>query len=214
MLEEFVKNVQGFLMSPAGAFKQAGTKTLGAAYQYYAMLLVIFTILYGIVTLAVGAFMFNGYVQQLSMVPLIGKLLSAQLAKFGAFVMVAQLFYVYMVFLLLLFGIFLVGFLLHAFVILMDGKKGVNDTLKTTMYAATPGLLLGWIPFICIIGWVWSFVLLILGFRDNNGLSFEKAIMVAVIPVVLWLVMLALGIGVISTFMGALASLLPGPFSR
>lgn len=214
MLEEFVKNVHGFLMSPAGAFKQAGTKTLGAAYQYYAMLLVIFTILYGIVTLAVGAFMFNGYVQQLSMVPLIGKLLSAQLAKFGAFVMVAQLFYVYMVFLLLLFGIFLVGFLLHAFVILMDGKKGVNDTLKTTMYAATPGLLLGWIPFICIIGWVWSFVLLILGFRDNNGLSFEKAIMVAVIPVVLWLVMLALGIGVISTFMGALASLLPGPFSR
>jgi len=214
MLEEFVKNVQGFLMSPAEAFKQAGTKTLGAAYQYYAMLLIIFTILYGIVTLAVGAFMFNGYVQQLSMVPLIGKLLSAQLAKFGAFVMVAQLFYVYMVFLLLLFGIFLVGFLLHAFVILMDGKKGVKETLKTTMYAATPGLLLGWIPFICIIGWVWSFVLLILGFRDNNGLSFEKAIMVAVIPAVLWLLMLALGIGVISTFMGALASLLPGPFSR
>lgn len=214
MLEEFVKNVQGFLMSPAEAFKQAGTKTLGAAYQYYAMLLIIFTILYGIVTLAVGAFMFNGYVQQLSMVPLIGKLLSAQLAKFGAFVMVAQLFYVYMVFLLLLFGVFLVGFLLHAFVILMDGKKGVKDTLKTTMYAATPGLLLGWIPFICIIGWVWSFVLLILGFRDNNGLSFEKAIMVAVIPAVLWVLMLALGIGVISTFMGALASLLPGPFSR
>lgn len=201
-------------MSPAEAFKQAGTKTLGAAYQYYAMLLIIFTILYGIVTLAVGAFMFNGYVQQLSMVPLIGKLLSAQLAKFGAFVMVAQLFYVYMVFLLLLFGVFLVGFLLHAFVILMDGKKGVKDTLKTTMYAATPGLLLGWIPFICIIGWVWSFVLLILGFRDNNGLSFEKAIMVAVIPAVLWVLMLALGIGVISTFMGALASLLPGPFSR
>jgi|WetSurMetagenome_2_1015567.scaffolds.fasta_scaffold289714_1 hypothetical protein len=213
MLEEFVKNVQGFLMSPVEAFKQVGSKTLGAAYQYYATLLVIFSILYGIVTLAVGTFMFNGYVQQLSMVPLVGKLLSAQLAKFGAFVLASQLFYVYMVFLVLLFGVFLVGFLLHVFVILMDGKKGVKETLKTTMYAATPGLLLGWIPFICIIGWVWSFVLLILGFRENNGFSFEKAVLVAVIPVVLGLIMLVLGVAVVSTFIGALVSLLPKPFS-
>ena len=210
MFEEFVKNVKGFLMSPVEAFKQAGVKSLGAAYQYYAMLLVIFTVLYGIVTLAIGAFMFNGYVQQVSMVPLIGKVLSAELAKFGAFVMVSQLLYVYMVFLALLFGVFLAGFLLHAFVILMDGKKGVKETLKTTMFAATPGLLLGWIPFICIIGWAWSFVLLILGFRDNNGLSFEKAVLVAVLPVVLGLIMYVLGIAVFSTFIASLVSLLPG----
>jgi hypothetical protein len=214
MLEEFVKNVKGFLMSPVEAFKQTGAKTLGAAYQYYTMLLVIFTILYGIVTLAVGAFMFNSYVQELSMVPLVGKLLSAQLAKFGAFVMVAELFYVYAVFLALLFGVFLAGFLLHVFVILMDGKKGVKETLKTTMFAATPGLLLGWIPLVCIIGWVWSFVLLILGFRDNNGLSFEKAVLVVIIPVILVLILLVLGISVVSTFLGALVSLLPTPFSK
>lgn len=210
MFEEFVKNVKGFLMSPVEAFKQAGAKSLGAAYQYYAMLLVIFTVLYGIVTLAIGAFMFNGYVQQVSMVPIIGKVLSAELAKFGAFVMVSQLLYVYMVFLALLFGVFLAGFLLHAFVILMDGKKGVKETLKTTMFAATPGLLLGWIPFVCIIGWAWSFVLLILGFRDNNGLSFEKAVLVAVLPVVLGLIMYVLGIAVFSTFIASLVSLLPG----
>jgi len=210
MFEEFVKNVKGFLMSPVEAFKQAGAKSLGAAYQYYAMLLVIFTVLYGIVTLAIGAFMFNGYVQQVSMVPIIGKVLSAELAKFGAFVMVSQLLYVYMVFLALLFGVFLAGFLLHAFVILVDGKKGVKETLKTTMFAATPGLLLGWIPFICIIGWAWSFVLLILGFRDNNGLSFEKAVLVAVLPVVLGLIMYVLGIAVFSTFIASLVSLLPG----
>lgn len=210
MFEEFVKNVKGFLMSPVEAFKQAGAKSLGAAYQYYALLLVIFTVLYGIVTLAVGAFMFSGYVQQVSMIPLNGKVLSVELAKFGAFAMVSQLFYVYMVFLALLFGVFLAGFLLHAFVILMDGKKGVKETLKTTMFAATPGLLLGWIPYICIIGWAWSFVLLILGFRDNNGLSFEKAVLVAVLPVVLGLLMSVLGIAVVSTFIASLVSLLPG----
>jgi hypothetical protein len=213
MFEEFVKNVQGFLMSPGAAFKRVGTKSLGAAYQYYVLLLIIFTVLYGIVTLAIGAFMFNSYVQQVSMVPLVGKILSLQLAKFATFVTVTQLFFVYMVFLVLLFAVFLVGFLLHAFVLLMDGKKDVKETLKTTMYAATPVLLLGWIPFVCIIGWVWSFVLLILGFRDHNGLSFEKAALVAIIPIVLGLIMLVLGVSVISTFIGAFVSLLPKPFS-
>ena len=150
---------------------------------------------------------------RLSVVPLIGKVLSAQLAKFGAFVMVSELLYVYLVFLVLLFGVFLAGLVFHAFVILMDGKKGVRETIKTTMYAATPGLLLGWIPFVSIIGWVWSFVLLILGFRDNNGLSFEKAVFVAVIPVVLGLIMMILGMAVVSTFLGALISLLPKSFS-
>jgi len=212
MLEEFVKNVQGFLMSPVEAFKQVGSKTLGAAYQYYATLLVIFSILYGIVTLAVGTFMFNGYVQQLSMVPLVGKLLSAQLAKFGAFVLASQLFYVYMVFLVLLFGVFLVGFLLHVFVILMDGKKGVKETLKTTMYAATPGLLLGWIPFINVIGGIWSFVLLILGFRENNGLSLEKSVIAALLPLVLWWILLILASVVVSSFFGALAQIMPAIF--
>lgn len=211
MFEEFVKNVQGFLTSPVTAFKQVGTKSLGVAYQYYAMLLIVFTFLYGIVTLAIGAFMFNGYVQQVSMVPLVGKILSAQLAKFGAFVMVSQLLFVYLIFLALLFGVFVAGFLLHAFVILMDGKKGVSETIKTTMYAATPGFLLGWIPFICIIGWVWSFVLLILGLRNNNGLSFEKAVLVAAVPVIMGLIMLVLGTAVVSTFLAALVSLLPGP---
>ncbi|MEI6840152.1 MAG: YIP1 family protein [Methanomicrobiales archaeon] len=212
MFEEFIKNVMGFLTCPVTAFKQVGATSLGVAYQYYTMLLVIFTVLYGIVTLALGAFMFNSYVQQVSMVPLIGKIVSAELAKFGTFVLVSQFFYVYMVFVALLFGVFLAGLLLHIFVILMDGKKGVTETVKTTMYAATPGLLLGWIPFICIIGWAWSFVLLILGFQDNNGLSFEKAVLVAVIPVVLGLLMITLGNVVISTFLGALVSLLPGPF--
>jgi hypothetical protein len=213
MYEDFGKNVKGFLMSPVESFKQAGTKSLGVAYQYYVMLLIIFTALYGVVTLVVGTVMFNAYVQQVSVIPLVGKALSTELAKFGTFVLVSELLYVYLVFLVLLFGIFFAGLLLHVFVLFSEGKKGVRETIKTTMYAATPGLLLGWIPFISIIGWVWSFVLLILGLRDNNGLSFEKAVFVAVIPVVLGLIMLILGMSVVSTFLGALVSLLPRPFS-
>jgi len=212
MLDALVKTVMGFLMSPVEAFKQVGGKTLGAAYQYYAMLVLIFSILFGFVTLIMGAVMLNTLVQQVSMIPLIGRLISVELAKFGTFIATSQLFVVYLVFLALLFGVFFVGLFLHVFVVLMDGKKSVKETLKTTMFAATPILLLGWIPFIGILGGIWSFVLLILGFRDNNGLSLEKSVIAAILPVVLWWILLILGATMISSFFGALQSLVPALF--
>jgi hypothetical protein len=214
MLDAFVTTVKGFLMSPAEAFKQVGAKSLGAAYQYYAMLVLIFSILFGIVTLIMGAVMLNTLVQEVSMIPLVGTLLSTNLAKFGTFIATTQLFVVYLVFLTLLFGVFFVGFFLHLFVLLMDGKKGVRETIKTTMFAATPMLLLGWIPFIGILGGIWSFVLLILGLRDNNGLSLEKSVIAAILPVVLWWILLILGAVVVSSFFGALQSLVPAIFSK
>jgi hypothetical protein len=214
MLDAFVTTVKGFLMSPAEAFKQVGAKSLGAAYQYYAMLVLIFSILFGIVTLIMGAVMLNTLVQEVSMIPLVGTLLSTNLAKFGTFIATTQLFVVYLVFLALLFGVFFVGFFLHLFVLLMDGKKGVRETIKTTMFAATPMLLLGWIPFIGILGGIWSFVLLILGLRDNNGLSLEKSVIAAILPVVLWWILLILGAVVVSSFFGALQSLVPAIFSK
>jgi hypothetical protein len=214
MLDAFVTTVKGFLMSPAEAFKQVGAKSLGAAYQYYAMLVLIFSILFGIVTLIMGAVMLNTLVQEVSMIPLVGTLLSTNLAKFGTFIATTQLFVVYLVFLTLLFGVFFVGFFLHLFVLLMDGKKGVRETIKTTMFAATPMLLLGWIPFLGILGGIWSFVLLILGFRDNNGLSLEKSVIAAILPVVLWWILLILGAVVVSSFFGALQSLVPAIFSK
>ena len=94
MYEDFGKNVKGFLLSPVEAFKQTGEKSLGVAYQYYVMLLVIFTALYGVVTLVVGAVMFNSYIQQVSFIPLIGKLLSTNLAKFSTFVTVSEILYI------------------------------------------------------------------------------------------------------------------------
>jgi hypothetical protein len=212
MLDAFIKTVMGFLMAPVEAFKQVGGKTLGAAYQYYALLVLICSILLGVVTLVMGAIMLNSLVQEIAMIPLVGTLISTNLAKFGTFIATSELFVVYLVFLALLFGVFFVGIFLHFFVLLMDGKKGLEETLKTTMFAATPALVLGWIPFIGIIGWLWSFVLLILGFRENNGLSLEKSVIAAILPVVLWWILLILGAVVVSSFFGALQSLVPAIF--
>ena len=152
MLDAFVKTVMGFLTSPAEAFKQVEGKTVGAAYQYYAMLVLIFSILFGAVTIIMGSIMLNSHVQEIAMLPLIGSVLSANLAKFGTFIATTQLLVAYVVFLALLFGVFFVGFFLHMFVLLMDGKKSIWETVKTTMFASTPLLLIGWIPYIGVIG--------------------------------------------------------------
>ena len=212
MLDAFVTTVKGFLMSPAEAFKQVGAKSLGAAYQYYAMLVLIFSILFGAVTMIMGSMMLNSHVTEIAMLPLVGSVLSTNLAKFGTFIATTQLLVAYMVFLALLFGVFLVGFFLHLFVLLMDGKKGIRETIKTTMFAATPLLLIGWIPYVGVIGGIWSFVLLILGFRDNNGLSLEKSVIAALLPVVLWWILMILGLAMVSSFFGALQSLVPAMF--
>jgi hypothetical protein len=212
MLDAFVKTVMGFLTSPAEAFKQVEGKTVGAAYQYYAMLVLIFSILFGAVTMIMGSIMLNSHVQEIAMIPLIGNVLSANLAKFGTFIATTQLLVAYVVFLALLFGVFFVGFFLHMFVLLMDGKKSIWETVKTTMFASTPLLLIGWIPYIGVIGGIWSFVLVILGFRDNNGLSLEKSVIAALLPVVLWWILMILGLAMVTSFFGALQSLVPAMF--
>jgi hypothetical protein len=176
------------------------------------MLVLIFSILFGAVMMIMGSMMLNSHVQQIAMIPMVGTLLSTNLAKFGTFIATTQLFVAYVVFLALLFGVFFVGFFLHLFVLLMDGKKGVRETIKTTMFAATPMLLIGWIPYVGAIGGIWSFVLLILGFRDNNGLSLEKSVIAALLPVVLWWILMVLGLVVVSSFFGALQSLVPAIF--
>jgi hypothetical protein len=212
MLDAFVTTVKGFLMSPAEAFKQVGAKSLGASYQYYAMLVLIFSILYGAVSMIMTSMVLNSHVQEIAMIPWIGPVLSTNLAKFGTFIATTQLFVAYAVFLALLFGIFFVGFFLHMFVLLMDGKKGIRETIKTTMFAATPMLVIGWIPYIAVIGWIWSFVLLILGFRDNNGLTLEKSVIAAILPIVLWWILMILGLVMVTSFFGALQSLVPAMF--
>ena len=54
MFDDLLDEMKGFLMSPSATFKKTNGKSLGAAYQYYVALLVIFTVLYGIVVVSHG----------------------------------------------------------------------------------------------------------------------------------------------------------------
>ena len=97
---------------------------------------------------------------------------------------------------------------MHAFVVLMGGKNGATQTIKTTMYASTPFLLLGWIPFVSIIVYIWSIVLLVIGIKENHDMD-PESVLVVLIPIVLGIILIGLGSAVIIAFMNATASLIP-----
>ena len=56
-------------MSPSATFKKTNGKSLGAAYQYYAALLVIFTVLFGIVVVSMGLATFTSMVDKMGACP-------------------------------------------------------------------------------------------------------------------------------------------------
>ena len=209
-MNEIVEYAKGFLLSPVETFKKTKGMPLSAAYQYYVVLLIIFTVLFGIVFLVAGSVAFNAVVTQMMYTPLIGNALSSGIAKFGGFIFASEVLMVYLVFLAMLVGVFISGLLLHVFVLLMGGEKGVEQTLKTKMFALTPALLLGWIPYVSIIGVIWSIVLAVIGLKENQEMTSEKAAGAVIIPLVLALIFAIIGLVVISSFLGAIHSILPG----
>jgi hypothetical protein len=212
MISACMEDVVGFLMKPRETFKKLKDRSLGCAYEYYVGLLIIFSILFTIVSIALGVAHFNTVVFQVAMIPFIGKALAGSLSHFSEFVAVWKLFAAYALFLILLFGIFLIGFMYHVFVLLFGGEKGVVQTVRTTMFAATPALLLGWIPYIWTIGLLWAAIIFIIGISETQEISTGRGVAVIVVPLVLKLIFIGLGAAVIVSFMGALAGILPRPF--
>jgi hypothetical protein len=213
MLEDMVSEIKGFLMAPSETFKKTSEKSLGAAYQYYGALLVIFTVLFGIVVVSIGLASFTSMIDKMAAIPIIGGVAAGAASNFSGFIISLGLFTVYSLFLFYLLGIFVQALIIHAFVLLMGGTKGATQTVKATMYACTPFFLLGWIPFVSIIAYIWSLVLLIIGIKENHQMELGNAVLVVIIPIVLVLILIGLWSGVTLAFMGATSALLPKAFT-
>jgi len=209
MFEDLMSEMKGFIMSPSEMFKKTSGKSLGAAYQYYAALLVFFTVLFGIVVVSIGLAAFTSMVDSMAGMPIIGDVAAGAAENFSGFIISLGAFFVYLVFLFYLLGVFVSGLIIHAFVLLMGGTKGAKQTIKTTMYASTPFLLLGWIPIVSSIGYIWSLVLLVIGIKENQQMETGNAVLVVIIPIVLVIILIALWSAVVISFMSAAAALLP-----
>jgi hypothetical protein len=209
MLDDLMNEMKGFLLSPSETFKKTSGKSLGAAYQYYVVLLVIFTILFGIVAVSMGLAAFTSMVDKMGAIPVVGGVAAGAAANFSGFVIALGVFFVYLLFLFYLLGVFVEALIIHAFVLLMGGEKGFRQTIKTTMYSSTPFLLLGWIPIVSTIAYIWSIVLLVIGIKENHQMSLGNAVLAVLIPIVLVIILIGLGSAVIIAFMSSTAALLP-----
>lgn len=199
-------------MKPGETFKQTKEKSIGWAYQYYVGLLIFFSILFTIVSVVLGIAHFNAVIGQAAAIPFIGKVLSEGLSQFTGFVVLWRLFAAFTLFLWLLIAVFINGLIFHAFVLLVGGEKGWVQTVKTTMYAYTPALLLGWIPYIWIIGIIWAIVLFIIGISETQEISIGKGFLVIIVPIILTLIWIGLGAAVIISFIDAIVKVIPKPF--
>ncbi len=212
MLDTFGDDLKGFLLKPSEAFKKARSTPLSSAYQFYVVLLIIFSILLGIVVLAIGWLTFTQMVSQFETIPVFGKFIGQMLQQFSGFVVVWEIFSVYFLFIFWLISVFIGGLLIHVFVLLFAGDKDPVQTIKANMYAAAPFLILGWIPYISIIGLIWSLILLILGLSEIHEITLGKAILAVIIPIILGLILVALGGAVVASFFVALFSVFRMPF--
>ncbi|MHB1661632.1 MAG: YIP1 family protein [bacterium] len=92
------------------------------------------------------------------------------------------------IFLLFLLGILYTIFLtlltivIHGFVMLMGGKKGIKNTFRIIGYASGVGVFSIFPIFGYNISAGWFAALLIIGVRETNGLSTQKSIMTVLLP--------------------------------
>ena len=196
--------IKGFLAKPKETFLAMKDESLGKAYQYYVVLLIIFSVLYGIVTILTGINSFSEVTAMIGNVfgPGYGDAISA----FGGFAAAMDFFFIYLMFVMSLFTIFLSGFILHCFVLMFDGEKGYKMTLKSMFYAYTPYLLLGWIPFVNILALIWTLALQVIGIKTYHEISTGKAVMVVILPIILALIGLVLFSVVIAAFFSGMMS--------
>ena len=128
MITGIIEKVKEFLMNPVDAFQQAKGDEPGTVLPYFALLLLLYSIISALLVEAM-----------IGTIPIPG-LVTGGISGAG------------LVFFIILVGGFagalVFGAWLHLWVYIFGGRRGIWQTLKVVMYGNTPFLLFGWIPFI------------------------------------------------------------------
>jgi hypothetical protein len=179
MSNGFINKVKGFLLDPTETLIAHRDESLGDALQYFIAFLVIYGVLTGIM---LGLFM--GMVGGMAGV-------EAGLSPFGAGGLAAlgSLGMVVMsIIFIIIFGVialFIGGIILHIFVYIAGGRKGLTTTIRTVIYSITPNLIFGWIPFIGLLAGFWTLALEILAIKELHEISTTRAFIAVFLPAIL-----------------------------
>ena len=181
---EFVEKIKGILTEPSKTFDALKGETLGESIKYYAVIAAI--------SAALNALLFA-----LAFGTMFGQLRTMMGASAGA---ASAIVFFVILFIFQIIGVFISSAVFHIFVYLAGGRKGLTQTIKAVIYGSTPGLLIGWIPFIGMIGGLWSLVLEVLGIRQLHEMTTGRAVLAVVIMLVVFVVLTVLLAAVIAAF--------------
>lgn len=79
----------------------------------------------------------------------------------------------------------------YIFAKILKGKGNLYDTYKALFYAATPGLLLGWIPYVSILGALWTLYLAVKGISKLHNVSMLRAFGIVIgLPLIIALIII------------------------
>jgi hypothetical protein len=87
-------------------------------------------------------------------------------------------------------GIFISTLILLIWLIIWRAKINYNTAFGLEVYAATPNLLLGWIPIVGSLAQLYSFVLLIVGTKEITKFSYTKTVLIYLIHLILIIIIL------------------------
>ena len=169
---DFYEKVKGFIFEPSKTFDATKEDTLEDALKYYVGIAAIFSAL-SAVFFVFASTLFG------SMMGGFGMMLGAGAGIIGAIWLFVTLF------ILMVISAFIGGAIVHIFVYLLGGRKGIVKTIIALMYGDTPYLLFGWIPLIGLIAIIWSLVLNVLGIRQFQELTTGRAILAILLPLII-----------------------------
>ncbi len=159
---DFVGKTKGFLLDPVRTFEASKEDSFAGATRYYLITVVIFSALFTFRSIVAGD------------------------GNEGAITIFARAWVFGII------GIFILGLFIHIFVYLAGGRKGNAQSIKAVMYAATPGLLFGWIPFINYITVIWSLVLVVHGIHKFHEITLGRAIIAVLSAIIIILALAAI----------------------
>ena len=172
MIDDVISKIKGFIVSPVESYQAARADGTDVAAPYLIVLLLIHAVMTAIVT-------FIGISVMGMFAPMMPRFAMPVVLFFGALIGGAVL--------TILFSLWL-----HLWVYLLGGRKGLFETAKAVIYGMTPGMLLGWIPFIGPLFCLWSSVLQLIGVRELQEMSSGKALVAMIIAVMVPLIILVL----------------------
>ncbi len=175
---DFLEKVKGLLLEPSKTFDSLKDESLEEALKYYAIIAALYSALFALMFAFAGSLFGSmmGFGR-------LGTMMGA-----GVGIGAAVVFFV-MFLILAIASAFIGGAILHIFVYIVGGRKGIVQTIKVGMYGSTPSLLLGWIPLVSIIAAIWSLIVEIIGIRQLHELTTGKAILAVLIPIMLVIIL-------------------------